>query len=43
VITRPFALLLSEPMHFAMQTRQFRNQGTLDVTSTRIWLGDPVQ
>jgi hypothetical protein len=25
VITRPFALLLSEPMHFAMQTRQFRN------------------
>jgi hypothetical protein len=25
VITRPFALLLGEPMHFAMQTRQFRN------------------
>jgi hypothetical protein len=25
VITRPFAVLLGEPMHFAMQTRQFRN------------------
>jgi hypothetical protein len=25
VITRPFAFLLGEPMHFAMQTRQFRN------------------
>lgn len=25
VITRPFALLLGEPMHLAMQTRQFRN------------------
>jgi hypothetical protein len=24
-ITRPFAFLLGEPMHFAMQTRQFRN------------------
>jgi len=24
VITRPFALLLAEPMHFAMQLRQFR-------------------
>jgi hypothetical protein len=25
VITRPFALLVGEPMHFAMQARQFRN------------------
>ena len=25
LITRPFALLLGEPMHFAMQARQFRN------------------
>lgn len=25
VITRPFAVLVGEPMHFAMQTRQFRN------------------
>lgn len=25
VITRPFAVLVSEPLHFAMQTRQFRN------------------
>lgn len=25
LISRPFALLLGEPMHFAMQTRQFRN------------------
>jgi proline iminopeptidase len=25
VVTRPFAILLGEPMHFAMQTRQFRN------------------
>jgi hypothetical protein len=25
VITRPFAFLLGESMHFAMQTRQFRN------------------
>ncbi len=25
LISRPFAILLGEPMHFAMQTRQFRN------------------
>ncbi|HEX6057085.1 MAG TPA: hypothetical protein VFY98_14820 [Intrasporangium sp.] len=25
LITRPFAVLLGEPMHFAMQARQFRN------------------
>jgi len=25
VITRPFAVLLGEPMHFAMQARQIRN------------------
>lgn len=25
VITRPFAFFLGQPMHFAMQTRQFRN------------------
>ena len=25
VMTRPFAFLLGEPMHFAMQARQFRN------------------
>jgi len=25
LVTRPFALLLGEPMHFAMQLRQFRN------------------
>jgi proline iminopeptidase len=24
-VARPFGLLLGEPMHFAMQTRQFRN------------------
>jgi hypothetical protein len=29
LITRPFALLLAEPMHFAMQTRQFHNLSRL--------------
>jgi hypothetical protein len=25
VVARPFGILVGEPMHFLMQTRQFRN------------------